>query len=234
MLANVSCICGPPGLTETKLARPSKLILAIGLTIALASLVGCGSKTRYPTYYVLNVPTPVPTNAHSKPMFGPVAVREFRAPAFLREGPIVYRQSPEQIDFYTYHRWVEDPRRVVTATFARKIQASGVFQSVDLFDGHQSATYLLTGTLDHLEEVDRGGAVSVEVSISARLLNLRTAEVLWQETKSKTTNIEQRSMHDIVTQMSDDVGDLVEGLVSSMQERVSAESLALKRTNANE
>jgi ABC-type uncharacterized transport system auxiliary subunit len=216
------------------LARPSKLILAIGLTIALASLVGCGSKTRYPTYYVLNVPTPVPTNAHSKPMFGPVAVREFRAPAFLREGPIVYRQSPEQIDFYTYHRWVEDPRRVVTATFARKIQASGVFQSVDLFDGHQSATYLLTGTLDHLEEVDRGGAVSVEVSISARLLNLRTAEVLWQETKSKTTNIEQRSMHDIVTQMSDDVGDLVEGLVSSMQERVSAESLALKRTNANE
>ncbi len=167
-------------------------------------------------------------------MFGPVAVREFRAPAFLREGPIVYRQSPEQIDFYTYHRWVEDPRRVVTATFARKIQASGVFQSVDLFDGHQSATYLLTGTLDHLEEVDRGGAVSVEVSISARLLNLRTAEVLWQETKSKTTNIEQRSMHDIVTQMSDDVGDLVEGLVSSMQERVSAESLALKRTNANE
>jgi len=216
------------------LARPSKLILAIGLTIALASLVGCGSKTRYPTYYVLNVPTPVPTNAPSKPMFGPVAVREFRAPAFLREGPIVYRQSPEQIDFYTYHRWVEDPRRVVTATFARKIQASGVFQSVDLFDGHQSATYLLTGTLDHLEEVDRGGAVSVEVSISARLLNLRTAEVLWQETKSKTTNIEQRSMHDIVTQMSDDVGDLVEGLVSSMQERVSAESLALKRTNANE
>jgi hypothetical protein len=66
------------------------------------------------------------------------------------------------------------------------------------------------------------------------LLNLRTGEVLWQDTKSKTTNIERRSIHDIVTQMSDDVGDLVEGLVWSMQERVSAESLALKRTNANE
>ena len=41
-------------------------------------------------------------------------------------------------------------------------------------------------------------------------------------------------MHGIVTQISDNVGDLVEGLVSSMQERVSAESLALKRTNTNE
>lgn len=216
------------------MARSSKLILAIGLTIALVGVAGCGSKTRYPSYYVLNVPTPLPTNVHPKPIFGQVAVREFRAPAFLREGPIVYRQSPEQIDFYSYHRWVEDPRRVVTVGFARRIQASGLFQSVDLFDGHESASCLLTGTLDHLEEVDRDATVFVEVSISARLLNLRTGEVLWQDTKSKTTKLERRSMHGIVTQMSDDVGDLVEGLVSSMQERVSAEPLALNRINTNE
>jgi hypothetical protein len=63
------------------------------------------------------------------------------------------------------------------------------------------------------------------------LLNLRTGEVLWQDTKSKTTKLEQRSMHGIVTQISDNVGDLVEGLVLSMQERVSADSLALKHTN---
>jgi uncharacterized lipoprotein YmbA len=206
----------------------------IWLMVALASLVGCGSKTRYPSYYVLNVPAPLPTNAHPKPIFGSVVVREFRAPTFLKEGPIVYRQSPEQIDFYTYHRWVEDPRRVVTAAFARRIRASGLFQTVDLFDGHESATCLLTGTLDHLEEVDRGTTVSVEVSISARLLNLRTGEVLWQDTKSKTTQLEQRSMDGIVTQISDNVGDLVEGLVSSMQERVSAEALALKDTGAND
>jgi hypothetical protein len=55
--------------------------------------------------------------------------------------------------------------------------------------------------------------------------------VLWQDAKSKTTKLEQRSMHGIVTQMSDDVGDLVEGLVSSMQESVSAKSPALKRTD---
>ncbi len=216
------------------MARFSKLILVIGLMVALASLVGCGSKTRYPSYYVLNVPAPIPTNAHPKAIFDSVAVREFRAPSFLKEGPIVYRQSPEQVDFYTYHRWIEDPRRVVTAAFAQRMQASGLFQSVDLFDGHESATCLLTGTLDHLEEVDQDATVSVEVSISARLLNLRTGEVLWQDKKSKTTKLEQHSMHGIVTQISDNVGDLVEGLVSSMQERVSAESLALKRTNTNE
>jgi ABC-type uncharacterized transport system auxiliary subunit len=229
-----SYVYEPPRFMENNLARLLKLILAIGLMVALASVVGCGSKTRYPSYYVLNVPALLPANAHPKPIFGSVAVREFRAPAFLKEGPIVYRQSPEQIDFYTYHRWVEDPRRVVTAAFARRIQASGLFQSVDLFDGQESATCLLTGTLDHLEEVDQGAIVSVEVSISARLLNLRTGEVLWQDTKSKTTKIERRSMHGIVNQMSDDVRDVVEGLAYSMQARVSAESLAPKPTNTNE
>ena len=58
--------------------RSSKLILAIGLTIALVGVAGCGSKIRYPSYYVLNVPAPIPANANSKPILGPVAVREFR------------------------------------------------------------------------------------------------------------------------------------------------------------
>jgi hypothetical protein len=43
---------------------------------------------------------------------------------------------------------------------------------------------LLTGTLDRPEEVDQGATVS-EVSISARLLNLQTGEVIWQDTKSR-------------------------------------------------
>jgi ABC-type uncharacterized transport system auxiliary subunit len=165
---------------------------------------------------------------------GPGRGSRVQGTGLLKEGPIVYRQSPEQIDFYTYHRWVEDPRRVVTTAFVRRMRSSGLFQSVDLFDGHESSSCLLTGTLDHLEEVDQGATVSVEVSISARLLNLRTGEVVWQDTKSKTSKLDQRSMHGIVTQMSDDVGNLVEGLVSSMQERVSAESHALKRIDTNE
>ncbi len=38
-----------------------------------------------------------------------MAVREFRSPVFLREGAIVYRPPAEQIAFYHYHRWAEDP-----------------------------------------------------------------------------------------------------------------------------
>ncbi len=192
--------------------------------IALASLTGCAGKIRYPSYYVLNVPPPLSASERPKPILGPVAVREFSAPGFLRGGPIAYRQSPDQVDFYDYHRWAEDPRREVTAAMVREMQARGIFQSVDVFDGRGSPECLLTGTLDHLEEVDQGATVSIEISLSARLINVRTGEVLWQGTSSKTAEVDQHSIPGIVAEMSRDLGSAVEHLVSSMQDRLAAAS----------
>ena len=206
--------------------RNPKLMLVIGLTTMLVSLSGCAGKIRYPSYYVLNVPAPASTDNRSKPVLGSVAVREFSAPEFLREGPIAYRQSPEQLDFYNYHRWAVDPRRAVTAAMVREMQTRGLFQSVDMFDGRGTPECLVTGTLDHLEEVDHGSDVSIEVRVSARLINLRTGEVLWQDTSTGTAKLDERSVPGIVAEMSRDLGNAVEHLVSSMQDRVAAESAA--------
>jgi ABC-type uncharacterized transport system auxiliary subunit len=216
-----------PWFSESQLKRSSKLILAISLVTVLTSVDGCGGKIRYPSYYLLNVPAPLSVSDRPKPILGSVAVREFSAPGFLRVGPIAYRQSPEQLDFYSYHRWAEDPRRVVTAAIVREMQARGLFQSVDIFDGRGSPECLVTGTLDHFEEVDQGANVSIEVTLSARLINLRTGRVLWQDTLSKTAKVDRRSIPGMVAEMSQDLGNAVEQLGSSMQDRLSATSLSL-------
>jgi hypothetical protein len=69
------------------------------------------------------------------------------------------------------------------------------------------------------------------VSLSARLINLRTGEVLWQDTSSTTARLDQRSVPGIVAEMSRDLGNAVELLVSSMQERVAATSASFGRSN---
>jgi cholesterol transport system auxiliary component len=211
--------------------RNSRLLGAIVLTTALGILAGCAGKIKYPSYYVLNVPAPLSARNGSKPILGPVAVREFSAPGYLRGGPIAYRPSPEQVDFYEYHRWSEDPRRVVTAAMVEGIQARGLFQSVDMFDGRGSPEYLVTGTLDHLDELEEGTSVSIEVSLSARLINLQTGDVLWRDRTSKTTKLDQRSVPGIVAEMSRDLTDAVDGLVSSMQGRVTAASASASNSN---
>ena len=204
----------------------SKLILLVGLITAVVSLAGCAGKIRYPSYYALDLPAPVPAANQPTPTHGSAAVRQFDAPRFLRGGAIAYWEGPDQLGFYEYHRWAEDPRHAVTAAMVREIQARGVFQSVDVFDGRESPEYLVKGTLEHLEEVDQGASVSIEVSLSAQLINLRTGEVLWQDTSSKTTNLDRRSVPGVVAEMSRNLEDAVQHLVSSMQDRLSARTMS--------
>lgn len=209
--------------------RKSKSRSIGALAAVLVTLAGCAGKIRYPNFYTLSVPTP-PARDQSKPVLGSVAVREFDAPRFLRGGPIAYRESPDQLGFYEYDRWAEDPRHAVTGAVIQQMQSRGVFQSVYRFDGRGSPDCLLTGSIDHLEEVDQGSVVTIEVGLSGRLINLRTGEVLWQGYSAKSTKLEQHSVRGIVSDMSHELGSAVEDLVSSLQDRLLEPSLSTARS----
>ena len=197
-----------------------KSIIAAPLFLFI-SLGGC-AKVRYPDYYVLNLPNPISASGGSGPIPASVAVREFRAPQYLRQGPIVYRPESEQIAFYDYHRWAEDPRQSVTTTIVRELKQ--VFESVELYDGRAGAEFLLTGSLDHLEEVDSEHSVSVEVGVSAKLQNVKTGNVMWSDTSFKTSEVKQRSLPAVVAEMSRDLSEAATQLVSSMRSHVSQSS----------
>ena len=129
-------------MATTKRTRTT-IVLCLAI---LAILSGCAGKARYPHYYTLNVPSPpdppAPPNAHAT-----LAVREFRAPSYLRQGAIVYRTSPEQIGFYAYHRWAVDPRDFVTNSIIDQLRASGAFARVETYRGSRDVEYVLSGRL---------------------------------------------------------------------------------------
>ena len=188
------------------------------LLIGFMALGGC-AKMRYPDYYALKLPSPVSASRDSERIPASVAVREFRAPQYLRQGSIVYRPDSEQIAFYDYHRWAEDPRQSVTNTIVRELKK--VFESVDFYDGRTGSEFMLTGSLDHLEEVDSGRSVSVEVGISAKLQSVKTGSVMWSDTSFKTSEVRQRSLSAVVAEMSRDLSEAARQLVSSMRSQVS-------------
>jgi cholesterol transport system auxiliary component len=195
--------------------------------IALVALGGCGG-IKYPNYYTLNMPNPgdlqqAQASRGAAPISGTVLVQEFGAPAYLRQGPIVYRPEPEQIAFYGYHHWAEDPRKTVTAAIVRDLRQS--FQSAELYDGRGDADFLLTGSLDHLEELDDGRSVSVDVAISAALKNLKTGGVIWSNSLSKTSAVEQRSVPGVVAAMSRELSEAAGELVGSLRNELSRSTL---------
>src|SRR5260370_843039 len=125
------------------------------VTLALLTMLfaGCGGKIKYPAYYELHVApaTDIPPKADHLPS---IAVREFRAPGYLRQGPIVYRTSPEEVGYYEYHRWAVDPRSAITNAVVGRLRASGHFAAVTVYDGRAIADYILSGRLEKLEELD--------------------------------------------------------------------------------
>jgi len=203
----------------------------ISLVLSLAALVvlaGCGGKVRYPNYYTLNLPgppdPPAAENAHAT-----VAIREFRAPAYLKQTAIVYRPSPEQIRFYAYHRWAVDPCEFLTNSVMERLRASGHFAHVKAYDGRPDSEYVLSGRLEKLEEIDYQGGVKVEVAISAQMTNLVTNATVWSNAVSETGNVSKSDVPSVVTEMNHTMERAIGKLLSSMPADVAAGPVAAER-----
>jgi ABC-type uncharacterized transport system auxiliary subunit len=150
-----------------------------------------------------------------------VAVQEFKTPAYLRQGRIVYSKAPGDIGFYEYHRWATDPGAAVTTALIESLRAQGVFSSAAPYAGIHSADYLLSGRLEKLEEVDYGGGVSVQAKLSAELMNLRTGSIVWSGDAAESSRVEGRDVNAVVAAMSHAMQKSINSLLTGMEHQVS-------------
>ena len=188
--------------------------LAATLMIS-ACLTGCAGRARFPAYYTLHVPpavdVPIAGGTRSS-----LAVREFRSPAYLHQGAIVYRTSPEQIGFYQYHRWAVEPREFLTSTIIDRLRASGRFAEVSAYDGNSDVDYILSGRLEKLEEVDYEGGVRVEVALSAQLTDPRSGKMVWANAASESERVAKRNVPAVVAEMSQAMDHAIQKLLASL------------------
>jgi ABC-type uncharacterized transport system auxiliary subunit len=193
-------------------------------------LAGCAGKVRYPDYYMLALaPSKVPA-ANEDYKLSAVAVQRFETPAYLRQGRIVYRQTPEQIGFYEYHRWASDPGQVVTTAMVDSLRAAGVFSTVQTYDGQEHAPYVLQGRLEHLDEVDYENGVRVNVRLFAQLLDMKTGTAVWAGDTTKNIIVEQRRVRSVVQAMGEATQDGVDQLVQDLRNQLFAPTLATDKS----
>jgi ABC-type uncharacterized transport system auxiliary subunit len=191
-----------------------KLTTALTLMVTLFALAGCG-RVRYPAYYTLNLPAP-PDPPAAENLRTSIAVREFQSPNYLRQGPIVYRTTPEEIGFYEYHRWAADPRTVVTNAVVDHLRAGGQFSMVSMYDGRPNNDYVFSGRLEKLEEVDSQEGVKVEVAISAQITRVATGATVWSNAVSEIRPVPQRNVGGVVSEMNRTVDLALNKLLSTV------------------
>jgi len=203
--------------------------VATTCTCALLLISGCAGKIRYPNYYALSIPPAPQADPLASRQSATLAVRRFETPAYLRQGRIVYRENPDQIGFYEYHRWAADPGATVTTAVIDSLRCSHLFTSVAPYASDERPDYLLTGRLERLEEIDYGGGgVRVEARLSAELTDLRTGAIVWTGDASATSKVDQRNMNSVVSEMSAAVQESTQHLLAGMKEKVSTAETAMR------
>jgi ABC-type uncharacterized transport system auxiliary subunit len=193
----------------------------------LVILAGCGG-VRYPQYYTLNLPAP-PDPPASENAHATLAIREFSAPTYLRQGAIAYKTSPEQIGFYAYHRWASDPREVVTNAVIDRLRASAAFAFVKPYDGRPGASYVLSGRLEKLDELDYEGGVKVEIALSAQLTSIATGATVWSNAVSEVGDVNKRDVPAVVSEMNVTMERAIKDLLSPMPADVATSPAPAKK-----
>jgi len=198
----------------------TRTILNVCLLALAPLMLSCGGKIRYSQYYTLELaPTPRPAAGDPRGI-GTVAVSPFGTSAYLRQGRIVYREAPNEIAFYEYHRWAADPGATVTTAMIETLRSSGPFSLVERYDIHDKSEYLMTGRLERLDEIDYGGGVRVEAKLSAQVVNLRTGSAVWVGDAAETSTVEPRTLNSVVAAMSTAVQSCIDQLTASMQQKL--------------
>jgi ABC-type uncharacterized transport system auxiliary subunit len=193
-----------------------KLLNALALMLAIGTaLTGCGGKLRYPTYYTLNLPAP-PDPPAQDGVRSSIAVREFQAPGYLRQGPIVYRTTPEEIGFYQYHRWAADPRTLVTGAVIDHLRASGEYSTVSMYNGRQDNDFIFSGKLEKLEEVDYDAGVKVEVAISGQITRVKSGATVWSNAVFEAGMVSQRNVPGVVSEIDRTMEIAINKLLSTV------------------
>ena len=184
---------------------------------AVVASLACGGPVPPTFYYVLNLPAPAPA---ANRLDHTAVLMPVRANRVVGQGRIVYRESREQVGFYEYHRWAEDPEDTVSAALARELMARGTFASVSAFDGRTKADFVIRGELGRLEEIDYDGPVRVKAEVSLELVNASTGRVTWSGIASRTENVPASDMRSVVSVMSAAVDATIKQLVGELDEHL--------------
>jgi ABC-type uncharacterized transport system auxiliary subunit len=134
----------------------------------------------------------------------------------------VYREAPEEIGFYEYHRWADDPAQMVTTAMIDSLRSARLFPLAKPYDRQYQQDYLMVGRLERLEEIDYGHAVGVVVKISAELVNLRTGTTEWSDDAVEILNVDKANVNSVVLEMSHAVQKSIDHLVMSLGQQTLA------------
>jgi ABC-type uncharacterized transport system auxiliary subunit len=139
------------------------------------------------------------------PLTGSIAITIYETPGIYGDGALVYRVGASDYGKYPTRDWAIPLGEMLAARTETIAGARGLTSGRIAFDrtGSRREEYEWRGTVREFDEVDAASAVSVSVSLSARLVRVANDSVVWSGTSSEVEPVrEARRIESVVDALS--------------------------------
>lgn len=176
-----------------------RMILAVVCLVScLTVLTGCGG-TPATYYYRLDYDMPA-ADGEALPLT--LGIAGFETDVLYSGDRIVFRNSPYEVQFYHYRRWVAPPKLIVYEQVLKQFKASGAFKNVVEVPSTARPDYILNGKLIAFEEWDEDEKWYGKAGLSLELYHRDTREIVWKSTVTEVTSATERTPAEVVKAIS--------------------------------
>ena len=175
-------------------AAPQRAGLAVATLMLMA---GCyGNRGHTPSFYLIDHAAVLrPVIAENQPPLPyRVRVRDLDFPRVIDRNRIIYRYSPNQINYFRYQQWAIPPRTMLSDTIAHHVGASGVFAEVRRNYLDQAPDFEISGALSALERLESGDFGAAHLALRLELIDRSTGRVLVAHEFDRQPHLSSSSM----------------------------------------
>jgi len=180
----------------------NKHLQLVWLACTALSLSGCfGATTAEQRYYTMSLPViSQPAQSRNK---AEVWVREVEISPVYNRPQIVYRFSPQELQFFHQNNWADRPSRMLGQLLAQSVTSSGLFRSVVQRMGAEAPTYVLDSSVQAIEELQGGAVWYAHLAMTFRLARFEDNKAIWQYTFDERRPLNQQELGLVVRAMSE-------------------------------
>lgn len=182
-------------------------------------LQGCGGVPET-FYYTVAFEASQPINDGHSPLPLALGVEKFQSEMIYDDDRIIYRDSPFEIKYYYYRRWVAPPRHLVTEKVLSHLSESGLFERVTAYPSMVNVKYVLSGRLLAFEEWDEQDKWYGKVSFKASLYDPATQRVAWSGTFAHQQPVARKIPTAVVEAISLSLKQCLDDLAKALAEEL--------------
>jgi ABC-type uncharacterized transport system auxiliary subunit len=198
-----------------------RLLVAAAAALSVSVLVwSCAffSKPMDTKYYVLDyLPTPPKERLEKGPYPFTLRVRDCNIAEAYRRSQIVYRQSANQMQFYSYHLWAVDPDRMISDLAVKHLKAARLFENVTRTVETFQPDYYLSCDIQAIEEYDNKDQWYSHLALEYSLEDAKSNQLVWKKLFDLRKSVAQQEPVYVVRELSSLLETTNDRLVSELE-----------------